>query len=101
MARKRAQAICGMRCFARSLTAAQLRRVHRYDADRCARRRSRAHIARDARSTRGGNHGGVSGEEARAGGRTDPYYTGFTLRLPDYWRLKEWEREFDELCCQK
>jgi YVTN family beta-propeller protein len=29
-------------------------------------------------------------------GRTDPYYTGFNLKFPDYWRFKEWEREFDE-----
>ena len=28
-------------------------------------------------------------------GRTDAYYAGFSLRLPDYWRFKEWEREFD------
>jgi DNA-binding beta-propeller fold protein YncE len=28
-------------------------------------------------------------------GRTDTYYAGFSLRLPDYWRFKEWEREFD------
>ena len=33
-------------------------------------------------------------------GRTDPYYTGFTLRLPDFWREKEWEREFDEYVAQ-
>lgn len=26
---------------------------------------------------------------------TDPYYPGFDLKLPDYWRFKEWEREFD------
>lgn len=28
-------------------------------------------------------------------GRTDTYYPGFSLKLPDYWRFKEWEREFD------
>jgi DNA-binding beta-propeller fold protein YncE len=33
-------------------------------------------------------------------GRTDPYYTGFTLRLPDFWREKEWEREFDDYVAQ-
>ena len=26
---------------------------------------------------------------------TDPYYWGFNQSLADYWRLKEWEREFD------
>ncbi len=26
---------------------------------------------------------------------TDLYYRGFDLGLPDYWRFKEWEREFD------
>ena len=26
---------------------------------------------------------------------TDPYFPGFDLKLPDYWRFKEWEREFD------
>ena len=26
---------------------------------------------------------------------TDVYYRGFDLGLPDYWRFKEWEREFD------
>ncbi len=26
---------------------------------------------------------------------TDPYYRGFDQTLPDYWRFKEWEREFD------
>ena len=28
-------------------------------------------------------------------GLTDPYFRGFDQRLPDYWRVKEWEREFD------
>jgi DNA-binding beta-propeller fold protein YncE len=27
---------------------------------------------------------------------TDPYYRGFDERLPDYWRYKEWEHEFDD-----
>jgi DNA-binding beta-propeller fold protein YncE len=27
---------------------------------------------------------------------TDPYYRSFDQRFPDYWRFKEWEREFDE-----
>ena len=26
---------------------------------------------------------------------TDPYYYGFNQAFPDYWRFKEWEREFD------
>lgn len=26
---------------------------------------------------------------------TDPYFRGFDLALPDYWRLQEWKREFD------
>jgi YVTN family beta-propeller protein len=26
---------------------------------------------------------------------TDPYFPGFDQKLPDYWRFKEWEREFD------
>ena len=26
---------------------------------------------------------------------TDPYYYGFNQALADYWRFKEWEREFD------
>jgi YVTN family beta-propeller protein len=26
---------------------------------------------------------------------TDPYFRGFDQRFPDYWRYKEWEREFD------
>ena len=26
---------------------------------------------------------------------TDPYYRGFDQSFPDYWRFKEWEREFD------
>ncbi len=28
-------------------------------------------------------------------GVSDPYYRGFDMRLPDFWRFKEWEREFD------
>jgi DNA-binding beta-propeller fold protein YncE len=27
---------------------------------------------------------------------TDPFYRGFDERLPDYWRFKEWEHEFDD-----
>jgi YVTN family beta-propeller protein len=26
---------------------------------------------------------------------TDPYFRGFDQRFPDYWRFKEWEREFN------
>ncbi|MGH9594949.1 MAG: YncE family protein, partial [Bryobacteraceae bacterium] len=28
-------------------------------------------------------------------GVTDPYYAGFGLQLPDFWRFTEWKREFD------
>lgn len=28
--------------------------------------------------------------------RTDPYFRSFDQRFPDYWRFKEWEREFDD-----
>jgi DNA-binding beta-propeller fold protein YncE len=28
--------------------------------------------------------------------RSDPYYRGFDLKLPDYWRALEWSREYDE-----
>lgn len=27
---------------------------------------------------------------------TDPYFRGFDQKFADYWRFKEWEREFDE-----
>ncbi|OYY72556.1 hypothetical protein [Sphingomonas sp. 28-63-12] len=27
-------------------------------------------------------------------GRSDPYFRGFDQRLPDYWRVLEWQREF-------
>ena len=27
---------------------------------------------------------------------TDPYFRGFDQRFPDYWRFKDWEREFDD-----
>jgi len=27
---------------------------------------------------------------------TDPYYRSFDMRFADYWRFKEWEREFDD-----
>jgi YVTN family beta-propeller protein len=27
---------------------------------------------------------------------TDPYFRGFDQSFPDYWRFREWEREFDE-----
>ena len=27
---------------------------------------------------------------------TDPYFRSFDQRFPDFWRYKEWEREFDE-----
>jgi hypothetical protein len=28
--------------------------------------------------------------------RSDPYFRGFDLKLPDYWRELEWEREYGE-----
>lgn len=30
-------------------------------------------------------------------GRSDPYYRGFDLKLPDFWREREWEREYGEM----
>ena len=27
---------------------------------------------------------------------TDPYFRGFDMNFPDFWRFKEWEREFDQ-----
>ncbi|HKT49109.1 MAG TPA: hypothetical protein VJV96_02370, partial [Candidatus Angelobacter sp.] len=33
--------------------------------------------------------------KAALAGITDVYFRGFDMRLPDYWRFKEWEREFD------
>ncbi len=27
---------------------------------------------------------------------SDPYFRGYDMKYPDYWRYKEWEREFDE-----
>lgn len=27
--------------------------------------------------------------------RSDPYFRGFDQKLPDYWRVLEWQREFD------
>ncbi|HWX53468.1 MAG TPA: beta-propeller fold lactonase family protein [Verrucomicrobiae bacterium] len=34
-------------------------------------------------------------DNPRLQGLTDPYFRGFDQRFADYWRLKEWEREFD------
>jgi len=28
---------------------------------------------------------------------SDPFYRGFDMRFPDFWRIKEWERDFDSL----
>jgi DNA-binding beta-propeller fold protein YncE len=28
--------------------------------------------------------------------RSDPYFRGFDLKLPDYWRVLEWQREYDQ-----
>ncbi|HET6843979.1 MAG TPA: beta-propeller fold lactonase family protein [Candidatus Angelobacter sp.] len=35
-------------------------------------------------------------DNPRLQGLTDVYYRGFDQRIADYWRLKEWEREFDD-----
>ncbi|HKW89219.1 MAG TPA: bifunctional YncE family protein/alkaline phosphatase family protein [Candidatus Acidoferrales bacterium] len=32
---------------------------------------------------------------------TDPYFRGFDLKLPDYWRLQEWKREFQNYVTHK
>ena len=29
--------------------------------------------------------------------RSDPYFRGFDQRLPDFWRVREWAREFDAM----
>lgn len=34
-------------------------------------------------------------------GVTDPYFRGFDLKLPDYWRLQEWNREFQGYVARK
>ncbi len=34
-------------------------------------------------------------DKAALMGVTDPYFWGFNQALADYWRFKEWEREFD------
>jgi DNA-binding beta-propeller fold protein YncE len=34
--------------------------------------------------------------KAALAGITDLYFRGFDMRFPDYWRFKEWEREFDD-----
>ena len=34
-------------------------------------------------------------------GITDPYFRGFDQRFPDYWRFKDWEREFDQYVADK
>ena len=34
--------------------------------------------------------------EASLESRTDPYFRGFDVRFPDYWRFREWKREFDQ-----
>jgi YVTN family beta-propeller protein len=36
----------------------------------------------------------------RLQGYTDPYFRSFDMKFPDYWRFKEWEREFDEFVQQ-
>jgi DNA-binding beta-propeller fold protein YncE len=32
---------------------------------------------------------------------TDPYFRGFDLKLPDFWREREWEREFAQYVAHK
>jgi len=32
---------------------------------------------------------------------TDPYFRGFDLKLPDYWRAQEWKREFSDYVARK
>jgi YVTN family beta-propeller protein len=32
---------------------------------------------------------------------TDPYFRGFDLKLPDYWRFMEWNREFQDYVAHK
>ena len=34
-------------------------------------------------------------------GITDPYFRGFDLKLPDFWREREWEREFTQYVAHK
>ncbi len=34
-------------------------------------------------------------------GVTDPYFRGFDLKLPDYWRVQEWKREFSDYVANK
>ena len=33
--------------------------------------------------------------------RTDPYFRGFDNVFPDYWRVQEWSREFDQFVANK
>jgi len=42
----------------------------------------------------------VSGDHNLAT-RSDPYFRGFDQKMPDYWRLLEWEREFDQQIARK
>ena len=32
---------------------------------------------------------------------TDPYFRGFDLKFPDYWRVQEWKREFSDYVANK
>ena len=32
---------------------------------------------------------------------SDPYYRGFDLRFPDFWRVREWQRDFADLVARK
>jgi DNA-binding beta-propeller fold protein YncE len=31
---------------------------------------------------------------------SDPYFRGYDMKYPDYWRFQEWEREFDEFAAR-
>ncbi len=33
--------------------------------------------------------------------RSNPYFRGFDMKMPDYWRVQEWAREFDEQIAAK
>ena len=32
---------------------------------------------------------------------TDPFFRGYDQKFPDFWRFKEWEREFDQFVAQR
>jgi YVTN family beta-propeller protein len=67
-----------------------------------------ANLAHYSATTEGGPAAPLLHDPAAAGVRvafptnprlqeiTDPYFRSFDMRFADYWRFKEWEREFDE-----